>query len=135
MEEMFEYLIPLTGLFKKKRDPKTIASYKGMDDFEEIVADFKVAKSYLGDAVRIGERCIFRKEKVTIFYLNDIKKAYFNIHGSDPSDEYGTIRLVFADGSEELLYKTMEIDSGKVTQEVFATLNEKGIETAIIVTR
>lgn len=135
MEEMFEYLVPLQGLFKKKRNPKTIESYKKLDDFETIVEDFQIAKPYLGDAVRIGQTCIFCKEKVSVIYIKDILKACFRVHGNDAADEYGSIHLIFRDGSEVMMYKTFEIDGKKVAADVFAALNEKGIDTAIIVTR
>ncbi|MCQ2452662.1 MAG: hypothetical protein MJ075_05960 [Oscillospiraceae bacterium] len=135
MEEMFEYLVPLQGLFKKKRNPKTIESYKRLGNYDEILEDFKIAKPYLDDAVRIGQKCIFRKEKVAIFYLKDVIKVYFRVHGNDSTDEYGAIHLVFCDGSEDVLYKTSEIDCKKVTETVFTEFQDKGIETAFKVTR
>lgn len=135
MEEIFEYLVPLQGLFKKKRNPKTIESYKKLDNFAEIAEDFKIAKPHLNDAVRIGQKYIFPKEKVTVFALADVSKAYFRVHGSDPTDEYGSIDLIFRDGSEEILYKTPEIDSSKVAAHVFAALRERGIQTVIMETR
>ena len=132
MEEMFEYLVPLRGIFKKKRDPKIMESYKKLDDFSEIVADFGIARPFLNDAVRVGQSCFFPKEKVTIFYLKDIRKAYFRAYGSDSSDDFGAIHFIFRDGSEEVVYKTQETDGRRVAAELFSALNEKGIETAIL---
>lgn len=125
MEEMFEYMVPLQGLFKKKRDPKIIESYKQLSDFNEIAEDFKLAKAYLNDAVRIGKKCIFCKEKVTIFYLSDVVKAEFRLHGYDATDEYGTINLIFRDGSSTAIYKTYETDEQKVAKDVIAAIMGK----------
>lgn len=135
MEEMFEYLVPLTGLFKKKRNPKVIESYKKLDDFDQVVEDFSIAKSYKDDTIRIGKKCIFRKEKITIFYIEDIVKATFRIIGSDPSDESSIIILVFKDGSEEKLYETPCIDPDKVTNDIFPDLENLGIKTTFAITR
>lgn len=135
MEEMFEYLVPLQGFFKKRRSPKAIEAYRKLDDFDKIAEDFKIAKSYLSDAVRIGQYCVFRKDKVSIFYIKDIVKACFRVHGSDATDEYGTIDLLFRDGSEEILYNTPETDGKKVMAEVSPALNAQGIETVILNTR
>lgn len=135
MEELFEYMIPLSGIFTKKRSPRVIESYKKLANFNEIVEDFKIAESFLDDSVRIGEKCIFRKEQITTLYVKDVAGACFRTHGSDASDEFGSIDLIFRDGSEEVLYRTSEIDGRKVAKEVFAALEKKGIETRIIVTR
>lgn len=130
MEELFEYLIPLKGLFKKQRDPKVIESYKSLEDFDEIAADFRIAASFLNDKVRIGSKCIYRKEKVTILYTKDVVKACFTVHGCDASDEYSTIRLTFTDGSEDDLCKIQETDPG-IAESLFSALSGFGIKTVI----
>lgn len=130
MEELFEYLVPLKGLFKKQRDPKVIESYKNLEDFAEIVDDFKAAQSFLNDTVRIGQKCVYRKEKVTVFYTKDIVKACFTVHGYESTDEFATITLTFADGSEERLCKTQETDPD-IAEGIFSKLSEIGIKTVI----
>lgn len=135
MEEMFEYLIPLSGLFKKKRDPKIIESYKRLEDFDEIVEDFKAAKSFVEDRIRMGSKCLFVKEKVTIYYAADIVKAEFIVHGYDSTDEFGSINLTFRDGSWKEIYRTPEIDGNKVAAVLFAVLNAKGINTDLSASR
>lgn len=121
MEEMFEYLVPLTGLFKKKRNPKVIEAYKEAGDFEEIVADFKSARSYLNDEIRIGSKCVFCKEKITVYYRADITKAEFIVCGED--DDYAVIDLTFRDGSSKRIYKSYETDGTKGAFGVVEVLN------------
>lgn len=127
MEEMLEYLIPLKGVFKKKRDPKIIDSLKSLEDFDEIAEDFRTAESYFDDAVRLGQKCIFRKEKVTVFYVKDVVSADFRIYGEDSIDRFAKIVLLFRDGSEEVLLKTNETDS-KVAGKLFSALEILGIK-------
>ncbi|GEM_PF-4603496 len=132
LPEMFEYLVPVTGFFKKQRSPKMLASYKKMDDIDEVVSDFENAEAFLNDAVRIGEKCIFRKEKYTIFYSADIVKARFRTVGADASDSGSKIELVFRDGSEEILYSTPDTDYERVAKAVFRKLEESGIKTVLV---
>lgn len=135
MDELFEYLVPLQGLFRKKRNPKMLEKYKSLDDIDEIIEDFRNAGSFFDDAVRIGTRNIFRKEKYTIFYVKDIVKATFVVHGDDACDEYSSIDLTFANGDEEVLCTSGDVDPEKVTADVFDKLNSLGIKTFFRITR
>lgn len=135
MEEMFEYLVPNQGFFKKIRRPKIIELYKSLDNFEGVVEDFKNAKSFLDDAIRIGQYYIFCKERISIFFIKDITEACFVVHGNDPTDEFGTINFIFRDGSEEKIYKTQEITVNRETLDFFSALYEKKIKTTVLKTR
>lgn len=129
LEALFEYMVPLTGIFKKKRDPKMLEAYQEMDDISEILEDFKTAKSYWNDAVRIGKLCIFRKEKYTVLHTKNIAEVNFRVYGADATDEYSAVTAVYHNGHEELLYKTPSTDAKMVAEEVFEALSELGIKT------
>lgn len=131
MDEMFEYLVPLKGMFKKQRDPKIIESYKSLDDFDAMVDDFKMAESFWNDEVRIGKSYIYRKNKVTVWSIKDIVKASFRVCGGEDVDECGVISVNFIDGSEERLYKSYETNP-ETARGVFSLLNEAGIKTVIV---
>lgn len=65
------------GLTSSKSDEKALETIKKEGKIDEVINDFKRAKSYLNDDVRFGEKYIFRKKDSRIVKYEDILEVEY----------------------------------------------------------